>query len=233
MSRVIPLDQAFILFARDYRDSSLILDLFTKEQGRYSVVAKGARSQRSKMRGRLQPFAPLLVGAVGRTELRTTTSIEFSTPSFRLTGEHLLLGLYVNELLYRLLGRFDELPELFDEYVTLLCQLQGDHDGVLAVRRFELMFLQEMGYGISFEYDAGNGSDIAADQFYRYVVHEGFYPTTQTERTLRGSDLLQIAAGHLNEVSPGLLKDITRRSLAELLGDKPLKSRSLFQSSSK
>lgn len=228
MTRAEALDDGFILFARDYRDSSLILDVFSREQGRYSVVARGARSERSKVRGRLQPFSPLTIGSMGRSELKTATTLEFSRPAYRLVGEHLLLGLYINEVLYRLLGRFDPLQALYADYESLLAELQLKEDGVIAVRRFELALLQELGYGISFNYDAGTGGSIEADLSYRYVVHEGFYGTAAGEQSIKGMDLMNVANGQIELADSQKLKDITRRSLAELLGEKPLKSRSLF-----
>ena len=220
---------AYVLHARDYRDTSQILELLTREEGRFGVVVRGARGARSRLRGRLQPFTPLLIAARGRGELRTATSVDFNGPNRQPAGDQLLLGLYVNELLYRLLGRFDPIPRLFDGYEQLLISLQDSTDSLLAVRAFELMLLNELGYGISFDYDAGRGVAIDAEAGYRYMVHEGFFETDQAGRDIYpGRELLAINSGDLGSVDEQRLKLLTRISLAELLGDKPLKSRSLF-----
>ena len=230
MSREGTLAPAYILHARDYRDTSVILDLLTQHEGRFSMVARGARSARSRLRGRLQPFAPMLISAVGRGELKTAAAIDFSGPSHRLTGYNLLLGLYVNELLYRLLGRFDPVTDLYDYYETLLARLQQTGNGVNAVRDFEINLLQELGYGINFDNDAGSGGPIEKENSYRYVFQAGFHRTADVgDDVFPGDELMQIASGEYDGVNVRRLRNLIRRSLAELLGGKPLKSRTLFR----
>ncbi len=189
------LEQAYILHARKYRNTSLILNLLTREQGRYSAVVKGARSAGSRLRGRLQPFTPLLIAAVGRGELKTATSIDFPHKPWCLPGEQLLLGLYVNELLYRLLGHFIPVPNIYDAYELLLDGLQNAPAGPPLIRLFELRLLQELGYGINFEHEVTTGACIEADCHYRYVVAEGFHKAPADARdSIRGEDLLGISA---------------------------------------
>jgi len=238
------LEPAYILHARNYRDTSLILDLFTLYSGRYSVVSKGARSPKSKLRGRLQPFSPLLIASVGRGELKTSTTIDFPRKPFGLVGKGLMLGLYVNELLYRLLDRFEPIAGLYQGYEDLLSELvlteqsmseqqvslKESNAEVTAIRRFELRLLQELGYGINFEYDSRDGQPISADLDYRFVVHEGFHAIRESQgETFSGVEVLSMASGELKQVDSKRLLNLTRLSLAELLGDKPLKSRSLFR----
>lgn len=224
------LNSAYILHPRKYRNTSLILDLLTREQGRYSVVVRGANSSKSKLRGRLQPFTPLLIASVGKGELKTSTNIDFPGRAYRLSGDRLMLGLYVNELLYRLLGRFDPHEELYDAYETLLNALQGMSDSLSAVRRFELILLRELGYGINFDHEALTGEPVETTCHYHYVVHEGFHRVTEpAPDTYRGEELLNIGQGNLNDVDEQRLRALTRKSLSELLGEKPLKSRSLFR----
>ena len=224
------MNEAFVLHSRNYRDTSLIIDLLTRDEGRFSAVVRGARSEKSKVRGRLQLFTPLLIDFVGRGELKTCTKIDFASRAFRLTGDSLLLGLYVNELLYRLLGRFDPVPALYEEYVLLMQAFDDGSGNVSDVRIFELRLLEELGYGINFEYDARTGEQVSEDSHYRYVVHEGFYASNQDfENLFPGAELLSIAHRDLAAVDEKRIRNLTRISLAELLGDKPLKSRSLFQ----
>ena len=238
------LEPAYILHTRNYRNTSLILDLFTRDSGRYSVVSKGVRSPRSKIRNRLQPFSPLLIASVGRGELKTSTTIDFPRKPFGLMGKGLMLGLYVNELLYRLLDRFEPIAGLYQGYEDLLSELVLSEQSmsgqqlsikepggeVTAIRRFELCLLQELGYGINFEYDSRDGQPISADLDYRFVVHEGFHAIRESQgETFSGVEVLRIASGELEQVDSKRLLNLTRLSLAELLGDKPLKSRSLFR----
>jgi DNA repair protein RecO (recombination protein O) len=224
------LEPAFILHARNYRDTSLILDLLTRATGRYSMVVKGARSPRSRVRSRLQPFVPLLVASVGRGELKTSTSIDFPANPYLLSGDSLMLGMYINELLYRVLGKFDPLNELYDQYEIVLDELQRIDNNVLAVRRFELQLLGELGYGIDFDYDARSSEPVQSELHYQYVVHEGFHQTTRADADLfPGRELQHLSAGNLEEVDDRRLRNLARLSLAQLLGDKPLKSRSLFR----
>lgn len=238
------LEPAYILHARKYQNTSLILDLFTRDSGRYSVVSKGVRSPKSKIRSRLQPFSPLLIASVGRGELKTSTTIDFPRRPFGLIGKGLMLGLYVNELLYRLLDRFEPVTGLYQGYEDLLGELalseqlfsgqalSAPQSGgeVTAIRRFELCLLQELGYGINFEYDSRDGQPITADGNYRFVVHEGFHLIDEPQGdTFPGVEVLKIASGDLEQVGSKRLLNLTRLSLAELLGDKPLKSRSLFR----
>lgn len=226
------LEPAFILHARNYRDTSVILELFTRESGRCSLIAKGARAPKSRLRGLLEPFTPLLVGMTGRGEMKTATTIERVPGSGQLSGNGLLLGLYVNELLYRVLGKHDPLPELYDHYEYLLRVLKDPDAQVDALRGFELSLLQDLGYGINFHYDAGNGEEISAEAGYRFTLHEGFSRTSETgEEIFPGHELLSIAAGDLGPVDANRLRFLTRKSLAPLLGDRPLKSRALFAGS--
>ena len=238
------LEPAYILHARNYRDTSLILDLFTRDSGRYSVISKGVRSPKSKIRNRLQPFSPLLIASVGSGELKTSTTIDFPRKPFGLIGKSLMLGLYVNELLYRLLDRFEPIAGLYKGYEDFLSELVlfkqsmperqqsiKESDGeVAAVRRFELCLLHELGYGINFDYDSRDGQPISAGKNYNFVVHEGFHVIRDSQsETFSGAEVLRIASGNLEQVDRKRLLNLTRLSLAVLLGDKPLKSRSLFK----
>ena len=228
------LHHAFVLHSYNYRDTSSILDLLTLEAGRFSVVVRGGRSAKAKGHGRLQPFTPLILGTVGRTELKTMASVEFLGPPYKLKGNQLLLGLYVNELLYRLLGRFEPLEAIFVEYRHLLEGLVGSERGIERVRVFELRLLEELGYGINFEFDAGSGGRVEKESYYRYVVREGFYRCAEPdEGFFQGRELLSIANRKLAEVDQTRLRNLTRQSLAILLGDKPLMSRALFRGASR
>lgn len=229
------LSAAFILHTRKYRDTSLIADLLTESEGRLSVVIRGARSKRPRYPGSLQPFVPLLISWYGRGELKTARSIDFPGRSFHLTGNALLTGMYVNELLYRLLGRFDPVPGIFSSYRGLLEVLAGSDAANAALRKFELVVLAELGYGITFDVEVTAGEPVRDDRLYRYVVEEGFIslpPDVYDRRpagTFEGGHLLAIGRGELEDPAvERTARQITRTSLRVLLGDRPLKSREIF-----
>jgi len=229
------LSPAYILHTRKYRDTSLIAELVTRDEGRFAVVIKGARAKRPRFPGRLQPFVPLLISWYGRGELKTARNIDFPGRAFHLNGDALMIGLYINELLYRLLGKFDPMPVVFSSYQSLLSTLEVSSQINHELRRFELTLLAELGYGITFETEAGSGNPVQPERLYRYAVEEGFYPLPDgvyEERpsgTFEGKHLLAIAGGNLAD--PAIeqsARKITRASLTLLLGDRPLKSREIL-----
>lgn len=240
------LSPAYVLHSRKYRDSSLIVELLTRDEGRISAVVRGARSKRGRKGGAWQPFAPLLVSFLGRGELRTVKHAEFLPTAFYLTGENLLLGLYVNELLVRVLGKFETVPAVFEEYQRLLAELNSsigltatvepdtEPRKQAALRHFELRLLDELGYGISFTSEAGGGAEVVPGRWYQFVVNQGFYVMgagdIEPDVGYLGEHLLAIAARQFDAGPVELAaKKITRLVFAGLLGGKPLKARELFK----
>lgn len=222
------LHPAYVIHSRKYRDTSLILELFTQNEGRVAVVARGARSK--KKNHSVQPFTPLLVSYVGKGELKTLAKIDAGAMYF-IPGDRLLLGMYANELLIRLLGKFEKVTDLFTAYQQLLLSLVGSDDYTVELRRFELKLLNELGYGISFALDAGTGDFVEPDQFYRFVPEQGFRQlSSKTDSSFLGEHLLNVSDG--NFCSPEVeqtARRVARIAIARLLGDRPLKSRELFQ----
>lgn len=222
----------YILHSRNYRETSLLADIFSKEEGRYSLVIRGAKSSKSRYRGLIQPFSPMLVTSYGKGELKTAGAIDFAHRSWRLKGEHLLIGLYVNELLYRVLGKFDQLPALYTGYEKLLAELEKDVFEAPFLREFELLLLTNLGYGITFDVDVRTGENVRPDGQYRFVAEEGFHSLvdeTHMENNCPGETLLAIASGDYSGDAEKILKRVIRKSLQPLLGTKPLKSKSLFE----
>lgn len=220
------LQRGFILHARKYRDTSLLVDVFTRPEGRFSAVVRGARGKHG---GRLQPFTPLLMSFHGRGELRTAGKVESDGRPYQLQARNLLIGLYVNELLYRLLGRFDPMELLFDQYELLIAQLQEDGFSLLCLRDFELLLLTELGYGISFDVDAQSGAPVEQARRYSYVADEGFSSIVDPDASgYEGKHLLAIAEGRMDDAAEKVARQIIRRSIDRLLGGKALNSRTLF-----
>lgn len=229
-SRDAELTPAYILHTRKYRDTSLIAELLTEKEGRVAVVIRGARGTRKKT-GVVQPFTPILVSYVGRGELKTITKMEVSS-IYLLQGENLLIGMYANELLVRLLGKFEAVINVFDAYQQLLLALVSAKDTNDSLRYFELTLLEDLGYGITFDLDAGSGETIQADRYYRYVPDEGFHSlaSNTSNAAYLGEHLLQIANRQFASAEvEACAKKIIRSSLAVLLGSKPLKSREMFK----
>lgn len=243
------LQPGYVLHRRAYRDSSLLLELFTPQFGRVGAVARGARQQTSRLHGVLQPFRPLLVSWSGNGELSGLTAAETDGAAPWLTGPALLGGLYLNELLMRLLHRFDPHPDLYAVYhntVGLLGEIgQGgevtDAAAVTlkmerAMRIFERHLLEEIGYGLVLDHDADQGRPIEAQQMYVYRLMQGPVRINAADAgampdrlTIRGQSLLDLACGRLeDDVSLREAKRLMRAALAEQLGERPLASRRLF-----
>ena len=249
---------AFVLHLRPYRETSAIAELMTLEHGRVSVVARGVRGQKRKGTETLTPFVRLLVGWSGRGELRTLTSFE-PIQHLWLVGKSLYAGLYLNELMLRLLRSDDPHAELFQGYAHTVSALAGGDPSVEAgedpsvpageasieapieariekkLRRFEKLLLKECGYELVFDRDADTGERV--DEHARYFLESDFgfrRVSTGTDAVsgYRGAALLAIAADHFDEIEVRrVAKRIMREALAPHLGDRPLHSRALFRPS--
>lgn len=226
--------RAYLLHLRRYTDTRSIIELFTEYLGRVAVVARSG----GKRSPNYLHFKPAQVSWRGQGELKTLISFE-SLPmlSAPLAGTASFCGLYVNELVQRLVPVADPCLTLFQSYETCLAQLgSAASNGALeaALRRFELCLLAEMGVGLEFTHCAGSGEPIDPEGAYRWVQESGFELSSEApapkRRVFAGQDLLAIAAGDFS--TPQTLraaKTISRLSLGPLLGGKPLKSREFFQ----
>jgi DNA repair protein RecO (recombination protein O) len=229
VTRRIADEPAYVLHARPYRETSAIVDLLTRGFGRISAVARGIRGAR---RGAAppRPFSRLSVACSGRAQLLTLTAFDPMNHRW-LTGEALYAGLYLNELLLRLLRDDDAHPAVFDGYERALELVSGDAEP--ALRRFERLLLKECGYEITFDCDADTGALIDGGRNYRFVPEVGFQavdePVDQRDvfagATLHAIDLDDYAAAHVRRAA----KHIMRRALAPHLGDRPIGSRALYR----
>ncbi|HEY9095834.1 MAG TPA: DNA repair protein RecO [Hydrogenophaga sp.] len=139
-------ESGFVLHRYDWSESSLILEVFSRNHGRIALVAKGVKRPTSQFRPVLLPLQPLMLSWGGDAEVRTLKSAQWQGGHVMPTGDALISGSYLNELLMRLLARDDAHPVLFDLYalaVRLLAE-RGDAQAVI-VRAFELLLLREMG----------------------------------------------------------------------------------------
>ncbi len=228
----VSLQPAFILHRRPYLNSSLLLEAFSREHGRLGLVARGAMSARSRLKGLLQPFAPLLLSWSGAGDLATLTAGEEAGRPMALPANRVLAGLYANELLVRLLPRHDPQPGSFLAYKTLLSELVTAPDAEPPLRRFEKTLLQELGYGLSLDREAVGGGPIIAEQHYRYVLDRGPLLASQAETgvPISGRSLLALRDGI--PADPAVLKEIKRlirAALAQQLRGRVLKTRELYR----
>ncbi|MEA3587169.1 DNA repair protein RecO [Pseudidiomarina sp. 1APP75-27a] len=223
------MEPAFVLHRWPYQDSSLIVEVFSREQGRFRVVAKGARRPKSQWRAILQPFTPLLISARGRHELQTLTHAEATAESFPLRGTGLYSGFYLNELVQRLTSNYEPVEGLFEDYQQALRQLATSTQVEPALREFEWRLLCHLGHGFDWFHDE-QGMAISAGGYYRFAAEQGFMRVEQ-ERSgaLIGARIQQLATFELSDPSLlNLMKIIMRQALRPYLGEQPLKSRQLF-----
>lgn len=233
MQERVQLETAFILHRRLYGDSSLIIDIFSREHGRISVIAKGYRKQK-KYGNLLQPFNPLLFSWSGRGELKSLNDVEANGMSLQFKGKQLFSAMYINELLMRLLPKSDAHASLFDTYGQVLTELSSSETVEPQLRYFELCLMAELGYGINFECDAETGEPLQERVVYKFIADQGFFPYKQVDANqvdlFLGSDLHAIARFDWQEDQVRrAAKRLMRIAFAPHLGNKPLMSRELFR----
>ncbi len=226
------LQPAFILHRRPYRDTSLLLEVFGRDHGRLGLVARGAVAPRSRLKGLLQPFTPLLLSWTGESELAMLTAAEDAGRPIPLPPNRVLAGLYVNELLLRLLPRLVPHPGLFAAYETLLAELATAPSEEPPLRRFEKRLLDELGYGLTLDCEAVSGAPIVAEEQYCYVLDRGPLAASQSGIgvPISGRGLLALRDGMLAD--PAVLREVkrlTRAALAEQLRGRALKTRELYR----
>jgi DNA repair protein RecO (recombination protein O) len=214
--RRVALQPAYVLTARAYRDSSLLLECFSRDLGRVGLVARGARDPKSRSRALLQAFQPLLLSWNESGELGTVSGVEAAAPAQVLGGEAVFCGWYLNELLLRLTQRHDPHVQLYAAYEATLAAL-GD---VLepALRYFEKRLLAELGYGLDLD------QPLSAERRYRLVTETGLIEPTDGEG-VPGPHLIALRDETLS--SPAELRSarqILRTALAPHLGGRELES---------
>jgi DNA repair protein RecO (recombination protein O) len=166
-------EPGFVLHSYPYKESSLIVEAFTRHRGRVGLLARGARRPRSVIRGTLLAFHPLRLTWSASAELGTLVAAEWAGGQPALSGMALMCGFYVNELLLRLLPREDAHEELFDAYATAVARLGAGDEPAGLLRGFELRMLRELGYAPPLDRDAGSGTPVQAEMRYAYLPERG------------------------------------------------------------
>ncbi|MGJ0483312.1 MAG: DNA repair protein RecO [Methylomicrobium sp.] len=223
----ILLQPSYILQHRDYRESSLIIEAFTRDFGRISLLAKGVRKAKSKSQGLLQPFIPLRLSFLGKTELKILTDVELAQSFQPLSGLALYCGFYVNELIVAFLHKDDPHPELFTDYRRCLADLQQNVELEAVLRNFELNLIEKSGYGLQLAYDASHGTPVDPSKKYHFDAE--LRPVEAENGLYTGKTLRAIQARNFNDQEVlAEAKVLMRHVLDQLLHGKPLNSRKVL-----
>ncbi len=218
---------AFILHTRPWRESSLIVEAFTRHRGRISLVARGARRPMSSLKSRLLAFQPLLLSWFGKGAVRTLHDSEWQGGRLWLKGEALMCGFYLNELLLKLLPAEDPHEVLFDHYAGALETLGAGSEPEPVLRRFELALLSELGYAHTLD-RTEQGQPVDPGERYGFVPDRGVVSPGHGS-TVLGKTLLDMMAGDFDD--PCTLvecKQLMRGLINHYLQDRPLLTRQLL-----
>jgi DNA repair protein RecO (recombination protein O) len=223
----------FVLHSYPWRETSLVVEFFSREFGRVALVARGAKRPTSQFRGLLSPFNPLAASWSGRNDIKMLVRAEWLGGMQPLRGDALLAAFYANELLVRLLARLDPHERLFGSYVGLLQSLSHEsrHDAVLRV--FELDLLQDIGYEVPLDRCA-DGEPIDAEAQYLFGIGEGAQRLERGDADdgsqVSGRTLLAMAARRFDDERVAAeAKALLRRVIRYHLGGKPLNTRRILQ----
>lgn len=240
---------AYVLHRRAFRETSAIVELLTRDYGRVGGVLRGAKSARRRPGAYpIEPFAQLAVTWRGRGQLVNLLRVDLNAGTeephapHRLTGNALFAGLYLNELLMHTLSRQEPATALFAHYGEALAELAAGEELEPALRRFERRLLDELGYGLAFDIDLGNGRPIDRAKEYLVVEGEGFREAATNgtaagglasangrEWKLTGAQIAAVAADDYRAGDVRVAaKRVLRRALEMRLDGKSLATRELF-----
>ena len=234
-------EPAFILHTRPYRETSALVDFFSRHYGRFRAVARGVRGAK-KNSPVLTPYTPLLITWSGKSDLKTVKTMESSGPPILLQGDRLYCGFYLNELLLKLLAEHDTHEKLFDSYLNTLTLLANTGAPLeSSLRTFEFSLLEDIGYAIVLDSDAETGDSIVPDRWYWFDPSIGFVlkqgvlkPRTKSQTNAAnwflGAELLAIHAEQFHQTNiASAAKRLVRLAFRPHIGDSPLQSRALFK----
>lgn len=226
MDNQVSLQPALIIQHRPYRETSLLLDVFTRDFGIVPVLAKGVRKEKSKLAGLLLPFLLINISYLDRGELKLLTQVE-SVCSYPLQSLGLYCGFYVNELLYKFLHKHDPYPDLFIRYQRCLLELSTTDNIEQSLRYFELELLMETGYGIELDLDSSNNVKVEEHRRYNYQPQLGM---VEAGNGLVAGQTLQalVAQQALDAIALQEAKLLLRRMLDSHLQGQSLKSRDVL-----
>ena len=218
---------AFLLHQRPYGNTSVIAEIFTLENGRISVIARGAKKPKSKFFGVLSPFSKLRITYRGRSELKTLTNVDkedifsdsFSKLSYTL--------LYINELLIKILPQSAPQSELFNLYDKFLIEVKASKEIDKVLRKFELDLLEMLGYGINFINEVDSGQRIELNKSYDFVPELGFKESPNG--LFEGNEIISISKLNFKDINKKKFKSLTTMAIGFSLDGGDLKSREIFK----
>ena len=218
---------AFLLHQRPYGNTSVIAEMFTLENGRISVIARGAKKPKSKFFGVLSPFSKLRITYRGRSELKTLTNVDkedifsdsFSKLSYTL--------LYINELLIKILPQGAPQRELFNLYDKFLIEVKSSEETDIVLRKFELDLLEMLGYGINFINEVDSGQSIELNKSYDFVPELGFKESPNG--LFEGNEIVSISKLNFTDIDKKKFKSLTTMAIGYSLDGGDLKSREIFK----
>jgi len=230
-TRRVQQQPAFVLHHRPFRDTSQLLDVISREHGKITLVARGSRSAKSKLRGVLRPFQALRLSWFVRSDLGTLTGAEIDSAPLSLGGDALLSAYYVNELVLNFLHRHDPQPEIFDVYSQTITALAHSEELAANLRVFEMELLRLLGYALNLDYDANLHEPIEEGRFYDYRVDQGPVSVSRSEGAMvfAGASLRGIAESRFDD--PAVLRDagrLLREVIRHHLDGRELKSRKVL-----
>jgi DNA repair protein RecO (recombination protein O) len=238
-------DAAFVLHTYAYRETSLIVETFTRLHGRVVMVARGAKRPNGALRGVLNPFQGLALAWFGKSEMKTLKTAEQERILPQLSGAALMSAFYLNELLLKLANREDPHEQLFDAYATAMTSLamlpaadRSVREIAPILRQFEVTLLQELGYALQLREEANSHLPILAERAYLYVVERGPLPARSAAQLsgyhdglpLQGKTLIDMAScDYRDPQTQSQSKQLMRMMINHLLGDKILHTRQLIR----
>lgn len=230
-SRRVQQHPAYLLHHRPFRDTSLLLDIFSRDHGRLALVARGARSQKSRLKPLLRPFMPLQLSWLLRSDLGTLTDAELDGQPLQLSGDALMSGYYVNELILHLTHRHDPQPDVFAAYARTLSKMAKAAEPAPALREFEIELLGLLGYAPNFAHEAESLDQIDPAANYEYRAEQGPIEVTRSSGSMIFTGEMLIAIDEQRFDDPQVLRAagrLLRNVINHHLGGKELKSRKVL-----
>jgi DNA repair protein RecO (recombination protein O) len=227
---------AWLLHSLPWRETSLIVEMFTRDHGRIALVAKGARRPASMLRGVLMAFQPLILDWSGGSEVKNLARAEWRGGQPLLQGRALLCAYYLNELVLRLTAREDAHPALFDAYETTMTALASGENLAVLLRRFELAMLKALGYGVMLDADV-DGCLLQPEARYLYIIEHGprrcaagMEGRGEEGIAVGGQSLLDLGVGDFSRAATlAEAKRLLRALINHTLGGRILHSRRVFE----
>jgi DNA repair protein RecO (recombination protein O) len=223
----------FVLHTYPFRETSLVVEAFTRNFGRVGLVARGARRPKSSLRGLMMAFQPLLLSWAGKSELRTLHKAEWQGGVPQLHGLGLMCGFYLNELLLKFLAREDPHEALYGVYQDAIMRLAHEPEPAAILRRFEKVLLKELGYEILLDREADTGRPIDPNKHYTYIVERGpvaIVPEANTQLVIAGQTLIDLQNDDFaSAITLAQSKSLMRFLVNHYLGNQELLTRQLLR----